>query len=242
MSGSRLWMILAFILFVISVALSVYVIVKEMQSDDSCSAELTKEADILDRFGPFFRTEEEQKALEKRYEDLVRNGNRTQAPLATNFPTGKCNITCLAKDKTQSTNRTKRSVPQLGPRSRTSGHEFSEDDFESLTSRENFYRSQRSKRQASQPVPNYHGCCISTTTYITPDNAKTFDGRLVELVQFKKEQQYFPSEICWQALDCNGCKCHNQPVYVTAVVWKDGKIGCTLDQIELKGCCKCFNI
>ncbi|ESO82491.1 hypothetical protein LOTGIDRAFT_236978 [Lottia gigantea] len=67
----------------------------------------------------------------------------------------------------------------------------------------------RKKRQVQLANTHFHACCISETSFISPDELPGIDDIPRTLAHFDDldKRQYFQTQSCQQVLGCNGCRC-----------------------------------
>ncbi|KAH9523994.1 hypothetical protein Btru_047838 [Bulinus truncatus] len=232
-SAGRIWMVVAIVFIIASLALAGYIIyVKAFEQPSSTT--MTEEQ-VVKRYPLMFRTEEEQKQIESQFMQENAEANLIPADNITDKRLTFCNFNC----------------PSVFNRTFLRRKRSAADDLH-MNELVLMYKTVHAlnKRDVSTPLGSniYHGCCISQHYFISPDSGVTSNGESCTVVQFgkSKRRQYFPSQKCQQANSCSGCTCAQETTFMTAVVVNKNYPSnsdemYTLAAIKIPGCCKCFN-
>lgn len=105
------------------------------------------------------------------------------------------------------------------------------------------------KKRATQSNTMFHSCCVSSTSFDSPNTKTNIGGVAKTLLQFTSMRQYFKIQSCSQAVGCTGCTCNLEVDLNTAIVLKHGinlEDADDVDDTEIdffyfQGCCKCLN-
>lgn len=105
------------------------------------------------------------------------------------------------------------------------------------------------KKRATQSNAMFHSCCVSSTSFDSPNTKANINGVARTLLHFTSMRQYFKIQSCSQAIGCTGCTCNLEDDLNTAIVLKHGmnlEDADDVDDTELdffyfQGCCKCLN-
>ncbi|XP_067649522.1 uncharacterized protein [Haliotis asinina] len=91
----------------------------------------------------------------------------------------------------------------------------------------------------------HHACCITTTTFPSPDYLEDVLGVNRTIAVFRDQigfeaKQFIRKESCTQPNGCDFCNCSTTTTYVT-LVWQSG-LEYGVSWFAVDGCCKCFNV